>query len=197
MKKVIMLAACALIWAVALSAQVVPPDVAQAPRNPKSSATIAPANEPGTRLVVSGTVVGKNTKKPLPRVVVYAYHTDAQGYYTADHKWGEAGENDPRLKGWARTDASGHFEFTTIRPAHYADRYNVPAHIHVNAWGAGYPRQWFMIEFKDDPLLPRQHFTDNTADFLYIVPVTKDAAGVEHCSVTIQMCPETNFPGKE
>ena len=54
-----------------------------------------------------------------------------------------------------------------------------------------------MIEFKDDPLLPRQHFTDNTADFLYIVPVTKDVAGVEHCSVTIQMRPETNFPGKE
>ncbi len=176
-----------------LFGQVNSPDVAQAPATLEPKGRIAPTGEPGTPLVISGTVVGKDRKTPVAGVVVYAYHTDAQGYYTADHKWGEEGESRPRLKGWVRTDASGHFEFATTRPAHYANRDDVPAHVHVHAWGAGYPRQWFMIEFQDDPLLSRQHFTDNTAEFLYIVPVTKDSSGVEHCSVTLQMRAKSNF----
>jgi protocatechuate 3,4-dioxygenase beta subunit len=166
-----------------------PPEVADAPANPPSSARIADPTEPGTPLVLSGTVVGPDGK-PVAGVIVYAYHTDTEGYY--NHAGGP-GEAQPRLRGWTRTDAGGHFQFTTIKPAPYPNR-NVPAHIHVSAWGAGYPRQWFQVEFQGDPMLAQQHFTDNTADYTYVVPLSSDRGGTLHCAATLHLSPTSNFP---
>src|SRR5271167_1530253 len=139
-------------------------DVTDAPAQLTSSARIAPEGEPGTALVISGRVVSEDGKTPLPGVIVYAYHTDT----------------------------SGHFEFATIKPAPYPNR-DVPAHIHLHAWGAGYPRQWFQVEFAGDPLLPKQHFTDNTAEFLYIIPLAEHA-GVWRGAVELRMQRRSNFP---
>ena len=163
-------------------------DVTDAPGQLTSLARIAPEGEPGTPLVVSGKVVGEDGKTPLSGVVVYAYHTDDNGHYRSDG----TGEDSPRLRGWAKTDSRGHFEFMTIKPAPYPGR-EVPAHIHVTAWGAGYPRQWFQVEFSGDPLLPKQHFTDNTADFLYIVPLGEHA-GIWCAEVELLMRRKSNFP---
>jgi protocatechuate 3,4-dioxygenase beta subunit len=178
--------------AVMSMAQKQPREVADAPAQVSSTARIAPAGEPGTALVIAGTVVAADGKTPAAGVVVYAYHTDADGYYQRTGQSGEAGENQPRLRGWAKTDANGHFEFITIKPAPYPNR-DIPAHVHVQAWGAGYPRQWFELEFEGDPLLPKQHFTDNTAEYLYIEPVTRDNQGVLHCSFTMRMRSTSNF----
>lgn len=187
-----------LVLAVAVSAyaQKQPREMAEAPAQLHSSERIAPANEPGTPLVISGTIVGADGKTPVPGVVVYAYHTDNDGLYTRTGASEEIGEREPRLRGWAKTDANGHFEFRTIKPAPYPHR-SVPAHIHVQAWGGGYPRQWFEVEFKGDPLLPKQHFTDNTADFLYIIPLRRDSNGVLHGAVMIAMRNESNFRPNE
>lgn len=195
-KRVLISCAVAGLCVVAALAQKQPPEVAEAPAQLSSRGRIAPANEPGTPLVISGFVVAADGKTPAPGVVVYAYHTDNDGLYTRTGASEEIGENNPRLRGWVKTDQQGRFEFTTIKPAPYPHR-NVPAHIHVQAWGAGYPRQWFDVEFKGDPLLPKQHFTDNTADFLYLIPLQSDKKGVLRGSVTIQMRKESNFPPNE
>jgi protocatechuate 3,4-dioxygenase beta subunit len=175
-------------------AQKPPTDVSDAPAHLSSRERIAPQEEPGTPLVISGQVVAPDGKTPVPGVTLYGYHTDADGYYRRVGQDGEAGERDPRLRGWAKSDENGGFEFTTIKPSPYPHR-NVPAHVHMHAWGAGYPRQWFQLEFAGDPLLPKQHFTDNTADYLYIVPVAADQRGVEHCFVRITLLRRSNFPG--
>ena len=177
----------------ALTAQQQPRDMASAPAQLAPNGRIAPAGEPGRPLVISGTVVAPDGKTPLPGAVVYAYHTDAKGYYRPNEAPGPSGEGEPRLKGWVKTGADGRFEFLTIQPAPYP-RGEVPAHVHIHAWGGGYPRQWFMLEFAGDPLLPKQHFTDNTAEYLYIAPVTPDNNGVLHCSFTLRMREKTNFP---
>jgi protocatechuate 3,4-dioxygenase beta subunit len=169
-----------------------PDDLTGMPAQPQSSGRIAPAGEPGTPLILSGTVVAADGTTPLAGVVVYAYHTDATGHYVNGGVSIEAGENHPRLRGWVKTDANGHFEFTTIRPAPYPNR-DVPAHVHIHVWGAGYPRQWFEVEFQGDPLLSKQHFSDNTADYLYIVPLASDPAGAGRCTVTIRMRKKSNF----
>ena len=59
----------------------------------------------------------------------------------------------PRLKGYMKTDAEGRFELHTIVPGRYPGM-RIPAHIHFNLWGAGYPVQWVDdLRFEDDSYL--------------------------------------------
>jgi protocatechuate 3,4-dioxygenase beta subunit len=86
---------------------------------------IAPADEPGTPMVIHGRVIEEDGKTPASSVIVFAYHTDRTGLY--DRR--DAGPHSWRLRGWARTDAEGRFEFATIRPGAYPSG-GVPAHVH-------------------------------------------------------------------
>jgi protocatechuate 3,4-dioxygenase, beta subunit len=169
-------------------------EMQEAPAQITSSSRIAPANEPGEPLVIEGAVIDQQTKAPVPGVVVYAYHTDATGHYVKEGPGPGAANFTPRLRAWVKTDSRGHFEWQTIRPAPYPDR-DVPAHIHVTAWGAGYPVQWFQVEFAGDPLLPKQHFTDNTADFLYIVPLEQQQ-GAWRGKLELRLRKTSNFPAQ-
>src|SRR6202008_727886 len=74
--------------------------------------------------------------------------TDKDGHYDRPG----AGPHSWRLKGWARTDADGRFEFTTIRPGAYPNR-QVAEHIHVNFFLENGRRYWDGLEFDDDPLV--------------------------------------------
>ena len=170
-------------------------DVTDAPASPPTIGRIAPISEVGAPIVITGTVVAPDGTTPVPGVIVYGYHTDANGYYRRTGAANDAGEDHPRLRGWARTDGTGHFSFLTIMPAPYPHR-NVPAHVHIHAWGSGYPRQWFELEFQGDPLIASQHFTDNTADFLYIMPRVSNSGGAQEYSVTIRLRKTPNFPGR-
>jgi hypothetical protein len=42
--------------------------------------------------------------------------------------------------------------------------------------------------------LPKQHFTDNTAEFLYIIGLQSDSKGILHGSVKLRMREQSNFP---
>lgn len=123
------------------------------PATPASRARIAPAGEPGEPLVLSGRVLDA---RGMPRagVIVYAYHTDAHGFYppipgardTAANRHG-------RLRGWAVSDAEGRYRFDTIRPASYPTR-DVPAHIHMHVLEPGCSTYYIDdVLFTDDPLL--------------------------------------------
>jgi protocatechuate 3,4-dioxygenase beta subunit len=119
------------------------------PNNVAAAARIAPAGEPGTPLVVRGRILQSDGKKPAANVIVFAYQTDAKGVYNHNNARGW------RLRGWARTDAQGRFEFQTIRPASYPNT-RTPAHIHLTVEGPGLPRRWTPeIHFRDDPLAAR------------------------------------------
>lgn len=107
---------------------------------------IAEPGEPGTPLLVEGTVYAPDGRTPVAGAVLYVYQTDATGEY---------GNRDgaPRLRGWMKTDANGHYEYRTIRPASYPGT-RIPAHIHTQLWGAGYAPQWnHDLLFEDDPTL--------------------------------------------
>src|SRR5215470_20421912 len=109
---------------------VVPPaawDVDQAPAKIPADARVAPSGEAGAPLVISGTVYAADGVTPLAGVVVYAYHTDVNGLYRPDRRF----DAPPRLRGWARTDAAGHYSFRTIRPAPYPNQ-KIPAHVHFH-----------------------------------------------------------------
>lgn len=110
-------------------------------------ARLAPEGEPGEPLRVEGLLFAPDGVTPASGVVVYAYQTDATGLYS--HRRGEP----PRLRGWMRTDGNGRFSYRTIRPAPYPGG-RIPAHVHHQLWGGGYPPQGSeALLFDDDPLV--------------------------------------------
>lgn len=147
------------------------------PTSIASVARIAPANELGTPLVVHGRVFGQDGK-PAVGVVVFAYQTDATGVYNVGNARGW------RLRGWARSDAQGRFEFRTIRPGSYPGSRN-PSHIHITIDGPRLPRRWAEeVNFRDDPFV--------SASSKHALPVTT-RAGVQHVDYTIRIAAGGTF----
>lgn len=114
---------------------------------------IGPESEPGEPLVLSGTVYDLQGL-PKPGVVVYAYHTGADGRYpTARGVKDREARRHGRLRGWARSDVAGHYRFDTIRPGSYPLRSD-PAHIHLHVIEPGCATYWIDdVLFTDDPKL--------------------------------------------
>ena len=148
--------------------------------------SIAPAGEPGTRMIVTGRVVDARDR-PRAGIVIGIYQTDARGFY---------GKNTlaapiARLHGWLKTDSLGRYELRTIRPGAYPTG-GTPAHIHFIVDGrseelrfaAGHaliafpnsraaPTKWMNPE----PIAARAGGGDS---FALYRPVKRDRAGVEH-----------------
>jgi protocatechuate 3,4-dioxygenase beta subunit len=173
---------------------VVPPavwDVEQAPASISAEARIAPEGEPGTPLTISGTVYAPDGNTRLAGVVVYGYHTDVNGVYRPDRRYDEA----PRLRGWARTDAAGHYSFKTIRPAPYPSR-AVPAHVHFHVWGPGVPRQFVEdLKFRDDPLITPEQIAESSGrgKFATLCSPQRAPDGGQQCTFDIRVQAQSNF----
>ena len=108
--------------------------------------------EPGTPLVVTGTVYAKDKQTPLSGIKIEIHHTGADGLY--------APRSEPRgtvrLKATMVTNDNGQYQFTTIRPGSYPSG-DAPAHIHYKLSGPGIPDDaWYALEFQDDPHVPRR-----------------------------------------
>lgn len=161
------------------------------PPTPLSSSTqIAGDNEPGRRLVIEGRVFAPDGRTPAQGITVYAYNTDAEGYYGADHK-----EYPPRLYGWMKTDVAGRFELRTIYPGHYPGMH-IPAHVHFTVWGKRYPPQWAEeLRFEGDPYISKEMLAEaaERGEFSTIRPVTVTEGGDLQCSYNIQLLTESNF----
>lgn len=123
------------------------------PKVLSSRSRIAPADEPGEPMHLTGGVVDRKGA-PKAGVIVYAYQTNAQGIYPMANPSlpGWAGRHG-RLRAWARTDAQGRYSFDTVRPGSYPEG-GIPQHIHLHIIEPG--RATYYIDdvmFTDDPLL--------------------------------------------
>lgn len=157
-------------------------DIGGGARDAPWSATIAGGSEPGERLILTGTVFSRDGK-PREGVTVYAYHTDANGYYRKK-PWGR-----PRLRGWARTNAEGRYEFHTITPGPYPLRRN-PAHIHMTIAVPGKVEWWIPeLRFAGDSFLSNQETERETqrGTFASIRPLERQADGTLRCVRDIRL----------
>lgn len=111
--------------------------------------TIAGPSEKGQRLTVEGVVTGPDGK-PVAGAVVYAYQTDADGYYTR-----ERNSNAARLCGLMKTDAQGRYRLHSVKPASYPES-TIAAHIHFAVSGANVVDETFLLEFEGDRFVTQQ-----------------------------------------
>ena len=146
--------------------------------------------EPGRPLIVNGCVLAPDGKTPAAGVTVYAYNTDAQGYYGENHA-----SYPPRLYGWMRTDADGRFELRTILPGPYPEM-QIPAHIHFSLWGVGYPLQWVEdLRFQGDRYLTAAILSKDASDgeFGTIRRLVQGDDGALRCDFKIRLQSKSNF----
>jgi protocatechuate 3,4-dioxygenase beta subunit len=123
----------------------------EAPPNAPARVMVAAESEPGTRITVSGRVIGVDNK-PLAGASIYVYQTDARGEYIPGGT-GAAGSDRPRLFGYLRSDAQGGYSFNTIRPGSYPNSRN-PGHIHFEVVASGHAPRIYEIVFEGDALIP-------------------------------------------
>jgi protocatechuate 3,4-dioxygenase beta subunit len=170
-----------------------PPPTPMPPANVSSVGVIAGPSEAGVRMVIDGQLFAPDGVTPVPGVIVYAWQTDNTGEYRND------ASRVARLHGWARTDAHGHFEFRTIRPAPYPGR-GIAAHVHFHVWGGGYPLQWTdELQFADDPLVKASDraASRSRGKFGNVSAVTRDPGGTQHATINFRIRSETNYPPEE
>ena len=153
---------------------------AEAPKNLSSTTTIAPEDEPGDPIKISGTIFLEDGATPASDVLMYVYHTNKEGIYP---KRGNEQGNAQRhgyIRAWLKTGTDGRYEFTSIKPEAYPSR-NEPAHIHVTLSRADYPEFWLeSYLFEGDPLIEEKHRkeSERTGGFSNIIELEQDEDGV-------------------
>ena len=141
----------AILATLLLTAAVTAQSAREAPAGAPSTGRLAPANEPGEPLTISGVVVGPDGA-PVPDASLYIYQTDREGYYGVKPA---SDSNNPRLRLFLRSDTKGAWSFTTVKPGPYPGSRN-PAHIHFEVAAPGRPSRFFEIVFEGDPFITDQ-----------------------------------------
>lgn len=149
------------------------------PKNLNWQTVIADSAEPGERLEITGTIFKKDGKTPAKDVILYVYHTNAEGYYEPSEGQTGWARRHGHLRGWVKTNEKGRYVFRTIRPAPYPNGSD-PAHIHCIIKEPDKNEYWIDdYFFKGDPLI-----TERLKNRLQkrggsgIVKLTKDENGV-------------------
>ena len=81
--------------------------------------SIAVQNEPGEKLLITGTIFKSDGVTPYPDVILYAYHTDNSGHYSRKGDENGFQKWHGHLHGWCKTGSNGKYEIQTLRPARY------------------------------------------------------------------------------
>lgn len=141
---------------------------------------LAPPDEPGEPMVVSGTVRNAGGK-PIAGALIYVFHADARGHYAPDAPMDEPGS---RLFGFMKTGADGHYEFRTIRPGGYPHA-PIPQHIHLLVTASGYRdhkcRSTCQLVFKDDPRMTAEWHKWAKRDGNPVLSITRDLDETQRC----------------
>ncbi len=136
---------------------------------------LADEQEPGTHIKIGGRLLAEDGVTPLPHILMFVYHADADGYYSP----GGADERTPRISGILRTDDGGRYEIRTILPGGYPNS-KIPSHIHVSATLPDGRELWLEeFFFDDDPRLQTgfKRRLVRTGRFSPIVTLMKNTSG--------------------
>jgi protocatechuate 3,4-dioxygenase, beta subunit len=119
--------------------------------------TLPDFNDPGPKMLVTGTIYKQDGKTPAPNVILYIYHTDQEGIYPKRGSNNNWSQRHGYIRGWSKTGNDGRYAFYTLRPAAYPGR-EIPEHIHATIKEEGLT-PYFIDDylFDDDPILTAPH----------------------------------------
>lgn len=148
-----------------------------------ASAIIAPAGEPGDRLIVEGRVLASGGM-PVAGAELVLYHTDNTGCYSLGCKdERNPGARNARLTGTLTTDAQGRYQIRTIKPGQYPGTGGPPAHIHYELRIGQRPMVPLELIFEGDSrLTPEIRARAAKHDFFILCTPAKDADGTLRCA---------------
>ncbi len=120
--------------------------------------------EPGDRLIVSGTVFGSECQTPVPRALVEVWQANEAGVYDTRVPGNFTEVSKFHLRGMLYTDDKGRYEIETIMPGRYPVPPNLPgleqyggltrpAHIHFRVMDSLHVPLTTQLYFKGDPFI--------------------------------------------
>jgi catechol 1,2-dioxygenase len=125
---------------------------------------LAGPDEPGDRLIVSGTVYSSDCRTPLPRALVEVWQANQAGLYDTNKPGNFTELTTFHLRGLLLTNEKGEYEIETIMPGRYPippglpglEKYaglTRPAHIHFRVMEALHIPLTTQLYFKGDPFM--------------------------------------------
>ena len=127
---------------------------------------LAGPNEPGERLMITGTAYSSDCRSRLPNTLIEIWQANKAGLYDTDKPGNFTEHVDFHLRGMMLTDQQGHYEFETIMPGRYPIPPNLPglekyagmtrpAHIHFRVSESLHIPLTTQLYFKDDPYIAK------------------------------------------
>lgn len=145
---------------------------------------LADETHAGLPMLISGTVFKADGKTPAPNVLVYFYHTDAEGIYgrRGEHRHG-------KYRGWLLTDEKGRYQFRSIKPASYPNS-TISSHVHMTLTGSDFREDWIdSILFEGDKFLTEAERSraGQRGGFNPILTLEKGSDGIFRATRNIQL----------
>jgi protocatechuate 3,4-dioxygenase beta subunit len=141
--------------------------------NAPSNIQLSSPTEPGTLMVISGTVRSENCPVAIPNALIEVWHaTDAGTYY--------ANVNPFTLRGSLYSATNGEYSFNSIQPGWYLNgaQYR-PKHVHYKVSAPGYSTLITQLYFVGDPYIPTDPWASQPAAALRIIPLVNNNGTLE------------------
>jgi len=129
-------------------------------------ARLAGPDEPGDRLVLTGTVLSADCRTPLPGALIEVWQANNGGLYDTNKPANFTETTTFHLRGMLQTNEKGQYEIETIVPGRYPIPPNLPglekyagltrpAHIHVRVMESLHIPVTTQLYFKGDPFITK------------------------------------------
>lgn len=127
---------------------------------------LAGPDEPGTRLILTGTVLSSDCRTPLPGTLIEVWQANDAGLYDTTKPGNFTEATTFHLRGLLYTNQKGQYEIETIVPGRYPIPPNLPglekyagltrpAHIHFRVMESLHVPVTTQLYFKGDPFIAK------------------------------------------